>query len=384
MTKKQINAILLGIVICSIFLNSCAQKSIDIIYDGHVYIRTDVNDVAIGNFMYDTGAPDFYLDTTFVRNNNFQFKEVKNIQIGGVGNQTQIVNQVNNKIYYKVDEKYNDSRETYLIGLKEFMGERIDGILGVKTFLDRPHKIDFINKKLTFTDRYKSYDSIKFIYNGDRIYIPMEYTIDKKKYSGKFILDLGSTVTVLNSTSGIDAAFGSNLIAIGGIGGETTGKTLFVDNFKLGNQCISNYPIDISTDTKGALADAEFDGLLGTDILDDFDIGINLQKKILYLKPNKKNNKHNKLRYKSFSYIDNTSTDESWIVSYIYLDTDAYRKGLRLYDKILEINGVKVTELNRVEFYKSLKLNQELELLISRNEEAIKINLVLDKFLGSN
>lgn len=374
----------MSIFLCSLFLNSCATKSIDIIYDGHIYIKTYVNDVAIGNFMYDTGASNFCLDTTFVKNNNLQFKKVQNTKMGGVGSQTQIVNSISDIIHYKVDKKSNHSSKTYLIGLKEFMGEKIDGILGVTTFQDRPHKIDFINKKLTFTDGYKNYDSIKFIYDGERIYIPMEYTIDKKQYSGKFIVDLGSTVTVLNNTSGIDATFGSNLIAIGGIGGETSGKTLFVDNFKLGDQSISHYPIDISKDIKGALADTNFDGLLGTDLLDDFDVGIDLRKEILYLKTNKKNNKHNKLLYKSFSYIDNTNTDGSWIVSYIYLDTDAYRKGLRLYDKILEINGVKVTELNRVEFYKSLKLNQKLELLISRNEEEIKINLVLDKFLGGN
>ena len=88
--------------------------------------------------------------------------------------------------------------------------------------------------------------------------------------------------------------------------------------------------------------------------------------------------------YKSFSYIDNAKIDGSWMVSYIYLDTDAYEKGLRLYDEILEIDGVKVSKLKRVSFYRSLKLNQELKLKLRRNEETLIINVILNKFLGKN
>lgn len=385
MTKKQLNYFKTsGILSLSLFFISCATKGIPIKYDGHIYIKTTINDSINGNFLYDTGALDFCLDTTFVRKNKFQFDKKENIEMGGVGNGTITSQFVNDKIYYKVDKKYIHSRETYLLGLKNFMGENIDGILGVKTFQNRPHKIDFINKKLTFTNKHENYDSIKFIYEGDKIYLPLHYTIDKKEHSGKFILDLGSTTTVLNSTSGINTANGISSIGIGGIGGETKSKTIFVDTIKLGNQLITDYAIDISEDTAGALADANYDGILGTDILDDFDIIINLEHKILYLKPNKKFNSHKKILYKSFSYTDNTNTTDSWMVSYIYLNTDAYKKGLRLYDEILEIDGIKVSKLKRVAFYQALKRNQKLQLKIRRNGDLLKINLILDKFAGKN
>ena len=53
-------------------------------------------------------------------------------------------------------------------------------------------------------------------------------------------------------------------------------------------------------------------------------------------------------------------------------------------DEILEIDGVKVSKLKRVPFYKALKLNQELKLTLRRNGDTIKINVILDKFLGKN
>lgn len=385
MTKRQLNYFKTSSILSlSLFLTSCATNSIPITYDGHIYVKTTINDSIKGNFMYDSGVANFCLDKTFVKKNNLQFDKMQNIEIVGVGNETEITELVNDKIYYKVDKKYNHSRETYLLGLKTFMGENIDGILGVKTFQNRPHKIDFINKKLTFTDKHENYDSIKFIYEEDKIYIPLHYTIDNKNYSGKFILDLGSTLTVLNSTSGINTTNAATSIGIGGIGGETKSKKLIFDTIKLGNQVITDYFIDISEDTAGALADATYEGILGTDILDDFDIIIDLGQKVLYVKPNKKFNHHKKMLYKSFSYIDNTNTTDSWMVSYIYLNTDAYKKGLRLYDEILEIDGVKVSKLKRVSFYKALKLNQELKLTLRRNGDTLKTNVVLDKFLGKN
>lgn len=385
MIRRRIDFFAISCFLGSLFfLNSCATNRIAILYDGHVYINTIVNDSVRGNFMYDTGVSNFCLDTAFVKKNNLQFQKVQTIEIGGVGNETQMVNLVNDKVYYRVDKKYNYSRESYLIGLKGFMGEKIDGILGVKTFKNRPHKIDFIHKKLVFTDKYQNYDSIKFTFEDHNIYIPIDYTIDSKDYSGKFLLDLGSTTTVLNSTSGMDSGIGRNFLSIGGLGGETAGRTVFVDRIKLGNQHIDHYSLDVSMDKGGALADTKFHGLLGTDILDDFDIIIDFQKKNLYLKPNKKYNKHSKVLYKSFSFLDYSGIDNSWLVSYIYLDTDAYQKGLRLYDRILEIDGVKVNKLNRVQFFKSLKLNQELKLIVNRNGELLQMNVILEKFLGGN
>jgi hypothetical protein len=334
--------------------------------------------------MYDTGVSNLCLDTTFVTKNKLMFKNLKQTEISGVGNSIQQITIVNDKIYFKVDDKYNFSRETYLIGLKDFLGNRIDGILGVNSFSNRSHKIDFIKKKLTFTEKHNGYDSISFSFIDDKIYIPLDYTINEIQYTGKFLLDLGSPMTVLNSTNQIKLFKGADLITIGGVGGVTNRKTFFIDILKLGNYDIKNYPIDLSTDTSGALASTNFDGLIGTDILDDFDIIINLKNKILYIKPNRNFNNHQKFLYKSFYYIEKNTNEGNWLVGYIYLDTDAYKKGLRLNDEILEIDGVSVTDLDRVSFYKNLKLNQQINVKILRGQLVLNIRIILNRFLGES
>ena len=382
MTKKQfVFFILSSFFSCSIFLISCAKKSIDIEYNGHICIKTKINDTFFGNFIYDTGAPEFILDTSFCKKNNLIFNNKQNTEISGIGNINQKVEVIYDTLIYKIDKKTNLSNKTYLVALKNILGQNIDGVLGIKTFEDRIHKIDYINKKISFPKNYINFDSIKITYDGDKVLVPINYTIKQKEYSGKFILDLGSSVTILNSTNKIDADYGGSYEAIGGIGGKTTGKTIFINQFKFGKHSILAFPIDIADDNKGALSSSKYNGILGNDILDDFDIVIDLKLSNLYIRPNKKNNKHKKFFYKSFSFIDRTNIDHSWLVSYIYLNTDAYKQGLRLNDKIIAIDGVSVEQLNTIIFYKRLELNQRLELTIIRNKKQIKINFILNKFL---
>lgn len=381
--KKNSFIISSSLLSCSIFLVSCAKKSINIEYNGHIYINTILNDSVFGNFIYDTGCKEIILDTTFCNENNLKFNSIQSTKLSGIGNTTQSSKLVLDTLKFKTDKKSNFTNQTYLIGLRNFLGQKTDGILGVNSFKDRSHKIDFINKKISFFENTKKYDSINLIFNGDKIYVPVTYTINKEEYIGKFILDLGSSVTVFNSTKSIIANGHGDFEAIGGIGGKTTGQTIFINQFKLGKQSIYNFPIDISNDTEGALSSSEYDGLLGNDILDDFDLIIDIKKSKLYLRPNKKNNKHKKFFYKSFSFIDNSKIDKSWLVSYIYLNTDAYRRGLRLNDKITAINNISVEKLDRIEFYKSLKLDQELELTIIRANNLMKIKFILNKFLNA-
>ena len=51
------------------FLVSCAKKSLQIEYNGHIYIKTKIEDSICGNFIYDTGAKELILDTAFCKKN---------------------------------------------------------------------------------------------------------------------------------------------------------------------------------------------------------------------------------------------------------------------------------------------------------------------------
>ena len=116
--------------------------------------------------------------------------------------------------------------------------------------------------------------------------------------------------------------------------------------------------------------------------INNIDLIIDLKQNYIYIKPNEKFNIHRKFLFKSFSYIDRTDIDDSWLINYIYIDTDAYKNGLRLNDKVIAIDGELVKNLDRLNFYKNLKIDQKLEFTVIREGKTIKINFALNKFLG--
>ena len=73
-----------------ILILSCSRKTISFDYDGHIYVKIKkINNKKVnGNFIYDTGAPFFYLDSSFCVENKIKFKNIQKGIIGGIGNGT--------------------------------------------------------------------------------------------------------------------------------------------------------------------------------------------------------------------------------------------------------------------------------------------------------
>ena len=110
--------------------------------------------------------------------------------------------------------------------------------------------------------------------------------------------------------------------------------------------------------------------------MDNFDLIIDLKQNYIYIKPNEKFNIHRKFLFKSFSYIDRTDIDDSWLISYIYIDTDAYKNGLRLNDKVIAIDG---------ELVKGFGADQDIEISAMKALiDAANIAYVNEKFKLNN
>ena len=88
-----------------------------------------LNDSVFGNFIYDTGCKEIILDTTFCNENNLKFNSIQSTKLSGIGNTTQSSKLVLDTLKFKTDKKSNFTNQTYLIGLRNFLGQKTDGIL---------------------------------------------------------------------------------------------------------------------------------------------------------------------------------------------------------------------------------------------------------------
>lgn len=274
----------LTFTICSLFFFSCSTKvvkvnAIPVKYDGYLHLNIQVENKINANFIFDTGNPMLIMDSLFCKKNGFDFK-TKEILIGGIGNETKKVQLITDTIHYKFNNKNKNhySTSSLLLNLKSMIGEKIDGIAGIQTFAQKLYMIDYISQNIIFIDSVKGFDRINAKFEDNKIYLYLNIKLKNENIiQGKFLLDTGSDQTTLNShvfkKEGFDNLLGKKkFYHKGGIGGNSDGYFLPVEEINIGKFQIKKIIASVSTDTLGMLANTEYMGIIGNDILDDFHI----------------------------------------------------------------------------------------------------------------
>ncbi len=120
-------------------------------------------------------------------------------------------------------------------------------------------------------------------------------------------------------------------------------------------------------------------GLLGNEILERFDLIIDLVNNILYLKPNDKFANEFDFSKLGFSYVDRSKTQGAWVVSGFIVGSNAEKSGLKIDDRIIEINGKPVKEIDFYSHGKYLFEKETLLLKIERNSNHFDIKIEKEK-----
>lgn len=349
-------------------------------YGGHLYFDIILNSKK-GNdknecFIFDTGSSDLYIDSIYYKNNLFlNDKKVVKGKISGAGENKKIIRVIIDSINFKIDNQdAYSSKITPIIDIKNIVGKRGNGIFGLNFFMNKKIQLDYKNQKMILYDTInnsilKHYQKLPLIIIDNRFFIETEIKLDSTKIKGLFMIDTGYPGT-LTINSGIvnpnRISKKSNYIS-GGIGGESTGFTTISNSIKIQNFIFRNTIIDISTDKLGALANPNYTGTIGNEILDKFDVIFDRQNSFLYLKETQNLDKSFDKNTLGFSIIDRTDIHKGWIVTSIYLNSKAAINGLKIKDQIIKINEIPVEKLGDDILWKkeivNTKANINLEIL---------------------
>lgn len=356
-------------------------------YHGHLYIEGEINGIK-GNYVFDTGASNLYIDSTHYANNNFKHDNTFVAYLPGAGNSRQKVNVIKDPVEIIFGHNLYKTTTVPIFQLKPILGDIADGIIGINYF---KNKILEINYEKEYMQIHSSIDSldlrkwtkIKLTLKNNQLYLPAETVInDSIKISGNYILDLGSGGSVC-LTSSIAKKYNLNhniknkaafFTKYGGVGGESSNYDFFAQQLKIGNFYFDNVLMNYSTDSAGALASERYLGLLGNEIFEKFHIIIDFINQDLYLKPNKSFDKKFKSPKLGFSYVNRCQTLDSWIVRGLFASSNAEKSGLRIDDRIISVNGINVKEIDLEKEYSMFKNLDEITLGIKRNEKLIEMN----------
>lgn len=359
-------------------------------YDGHIYIKCKINDTLEANLLFDTGANGLLLDEDYFNSTGIPIVRSQLSQLPGAGSTPQTITVVLDRMVVNLDTIKFVPPYVPLMKLRCIVGEKADGIIGPDFLLPYFTRIDFTKKKImlyTNEDITKGYESIKLDVLNHRFYLPIEVsTKEGILIKGNSQLDLGYGGTLnLTSPTGIKYQLEKKVKNIaryfndrGGAGGRIEGFAFRASTIKIGKYKISMPDVDVSTDTAGALSKSNHIGLLGNSILERFDIIVNFKTGVFYCKPNGKLKNSFSSNLTGFFYVNNSNTENALVINGLFKGGNAEKAGVKVQDKILAINGVKVSLLSTKDIKKLFKKKEKtlkLTILSGLEKKTLKLEL---------
>lgn len=385
-------------LICSLLtFSSCTNKKDEVKFekDGCFYIYASINDSIKGRFVFDTGADGLYLDSTFLtRHHSIIKSDLDTARMRGAGStEYKQVFLVKDTVKIAIGNYTHSFTDSPILKLTDINGDNIAGIIGNEFIKNQILIIDneSLTMKIDTTVNLKTYKMvISFDYDDGRIYLPVNLNMKENlPVTAKLLMDLGCPeAIILNShySKSLEAQnilpqnrIDYKILSGGALGGNSEGSDFRISSIKLGTDIIDKPIISISKDTLGAFSKADYDGLLGNEILDRYNYAIDYRNQKLYLTPNAKSSAPFKSTRIGFAAI---KRNDIAIVNSIYYQSDAYKNGLRLGDSIISINNKKVSELTEQEFYNEMKLKREdMKVTVRRDDQQIDISFTLKHML---
>jgi len=249
--------------------------------DNRVFVEVRLNGQGPFHFILDTGASGYALIDTAVRKLGLEMENAG--EDGGVGEKTVQVSRCHLAQLQLGDLQFNDldaevfpaDDTTNVFGTKP-----VDGIIGLEVFDHFVVKQDYVQKVLTFTL------PDKFNYHGAGVIVPFDLprqipVVDAELdgIRGKFGVDTGARSSLLLYTPFVEQnhlreKYSAHLEGVTGwgIGGPVRSLLARAKELKIGTIVVRDPVIRLSTQKQGLTTSSAMAGLIGPDVLSQFDV----------------------------------------------------------------------------------------------------------------
>ena len=249
--------------------------------DNRVFVEVRLNGQGPFHFILDTGAPGFSLADTTVRALRLKTEDTGEDQ--GVGEKTLEISHC-----HLAEAKLGDLQFTNLeadvIPLGDsgnvFGTKPVDGVIGLELFQHVVVKHDYVHRVLTFTSPEK------YNYRGAGIvvpfYLPRQIPVVDAELDGvrgKFGVDTGARTSLLLYTPYVEQnhlreKYGAHLEGVTGwgLGGPVRSLLARARELRIGDVVVHDLVVRLSTQKQGLTTSSAMAGLIGPDVLAQFDV----------------------------------------------------------------------------------------------------------------
>ncbi|WP_404789249.1 aspartyl protease family protein [Altericista sp. CCNU0014] len=360
-------------------------------YGGHIYVQGKIDGVPTKDLILDSGAADLFISESKAK--ALQLQPQGKAMIPG-RTETIATVKVSNLALQLGPLILNDRTSVVIpqaetLGLEQYFGRRISGIVGYELFEQLVVELDYSRRTLRLfrpkTYRYRGNGQrIPMTVTGDRPYI--DATIVPHGYPalpGKLMIDLGSNAALsLTAACGLDRrliaaaprTLKRNLATIQGSDEIVMGRLRRVQ--------IGPLQIDRPTAIFGATRTGECDrltGKIGYQVLRQFKVILDYPHRQLILEPNTGNPPPPDNHDLSGLWLKATGPQlKDYRVGAVSPDTPAFSAGVRVGDRVVRVNNIETSELTLVQIRQQLsQAGQTASLVLQRKTERIPVRLRL-------
>ena len=287
------------IVLCLVAL---AAKSEAVTFDftsNKIYLPVKVNNKGPYSFILDTGAIWNVIDVECAK--ALKISTGGESQVTGAG-EGSLPGSVGKNVDLNVDGAATGKQDVEVLPINSAIsfseGRKVDGLLGAPFFERFVVEIDYINRRVQF------HEPAKFQYADPAEPIPLEIERGNvfisanlvlpngKRVAGKFLVDTGWRVALSLTAPVVRehklVVMTNTIVATTGvgIGGPVTHPIGRISALEIGRHVIKNPVTDFSNATGGILAQGDFTGIIGAEVLRRFNVVIDYPQKRLLLQPN--------------------------------------------------------------------------------------------------
>lgn len=353
---------------------------------GGIVLQARVNNSPPLSFYLDSGAT-FPFIINANKTTSLGLKVLGNVSHGGgAGPNTYEASQTNGLTIGLEQLTFADqpAKVIDLRVVEEQFGRPVDGIVGIDLFLKYVVEINYAGNQLRLYDP-KSYvysgtgESVPLTLRDRHLFVPAKIDIQARgELGGQFLIDTGGCMmtTILTAPfaqkNNLPVPTQKTILdeSISGLGGKTSLLVGRASKFTIGSSVFASPLIYISQDKGGALASSEFEGLIGTEILQRFKVIFDYSRRSLILERNRNFAEPLEYDMSGMSFRAYGDDFRTFKIYQVLEDSPAGKAGFRVGDIIDSINTIPASKLSLEQILQMMKLpNREYQLTIKRGSE---------------
>lgn len=354
--------------------------AIEMKHNNHLYFKVMLRDSIPARMIFDTGSSNLLLDSTFYAINFGKNQNLRKAMLAGAGDGYELTSLDASSWNYRVGEVSHTEPMAIVVNLRKILGDGVDGLFGMPFMMGKRVEFNYEDGYMRFLKPEEpiaeDFTAVqcKWLNNEDRIIIPLSVTFeDGYTLKGNFLMDTGMPDELSLNSSKANALKAEGHLAnarrmkfdVGGIGGSRINNYVHTQEISLGNKSINDIHISYSENEQGALADSRYDGLVGNALFARFDVILDFENCVMYIRPNKN---FNKPQENNFGIAFQPNKDH-WIINGLFEGGNAEKAGLHQGDRIEAINGIKASDDKSLLY----PLPDEITLSVKRGNDIIEI-----------